>query len=166
MVTRLWRAVWLQAALVGFGIGIIAVVAWYFIAPDVDGLESTIHVPRGQDLNLKVPLLIWLTPPVFALCGGVFGWATIRFTAHLNPATRSEFLSIMTVAGCTLGGTAVLATVWLVPHDAELVDGDDGYLPDIGFTWAYLFPIMGFAIGVMFAGNIRHPDEDAELESS
>lgn len=160
MAERLWRAVWLQAAVAGFGIGIIAVVAWYFIAPDVDGLASTIHVPRDQDLNLKVPLLIWLTPPIFALCGGLVGYATTRFTAHLSPGSRSEVLSIVTVAGSTLGGAAVLSTVWLVPHNAELVDGDDGYLPDIGFTWAYLFPIAGFAIGVTLAGNIRHPDED------
>jgi hypothetical protein len=153
--------IWARAAVLGFGVGVIAMIAWYFIAPDdISGDASTLHVPRGTDLTLDIPLLIWLTPPVFALCAGLAGWAIIRVTATTSRTTRSELLSIAAVGGCTLAGAAILFTVWVVPHDAKLIEGDTGHLPNVGFAWAFLFPIAGFALGVMLAGTIRHPDED------
>jgi hypothetical protein len=156
---QLWQSTWLRAAVVGLGFGFVAVLAWYLITPGITESSSKVHVPSGRDLALHVPGTVWLTPPIYAICAGLIGWATERFTATLSPATRSETLSVVSVVGCTLGGAAILGTVWLIPHKAVLVSGD-GRLPDIGFGWAYAFPVAGFALGVMIAGGIRHPDED------
>lgn len=159
-VLRLWRTTWLRAAVIGLGFGFVAVLGWYFITPGITESSTKVHVPSGRDLALHVPDWVWLIPAAFAICAGLLGWATERFTARLGPSTRSEVLSLTTVAGCTLGGAAILATIRLVPHKAVLVSGD-GQLPDIGFGWAYAFPVAGFAIGVMLAGGIRHPDDDS-----
>jgi hypothetical protein len=156
---RLWQTSWFRAMIVGLGFGFVAVLAWYFITPNITESSSKVHLPAGRDLALEVPRMLWLTPPIYALCAALAGWATDHFTARLDPGTRSEVLSVVTVVGCTIAGVAILGTVWLVPHNAVQVQGD-GQLPDIGFGWAYIFPVAGFALGVMLAGSIRHPDED------